>query len=86
MQTQENFGEPPLSKAQQELLEAAVTRSSLPIEEVASQSDDIRSLIQAGLLRLAVVVNLWGADYDLSPTVLGFELIGSLARSGGEAV
>ncbi len=86
MQTQENVTEPVLTKAQEELLEVAVTRSSLPIEEVASQRDDIRTLIQAGLLHLAVVVNLWGVDYDLSPTVLGVELNGSLARSEGEAV
>ncbi len=81
MQTQENPRKPLLTKAQQELLEAAAARSSLPIEEVVSERDDIRTLIQAGLLRLAVVVNPWGVDYDLSPTVLGVELTGSLVRS-----
>ncbi len=86
MQTEEKVRELLLTNAQRELLEAVVTRSSLPIEEVAAQSGVIRTLIQAGLLRLAVVVNLWGVDYDLSPTVLGSELSGSLTRSEGEAV
>jgi hypothetical protein len=85
VQTEENIRKSLLTNAQLELLRASVSKSSLPLEEVATQSDDAKTLIRAGLLRLAIVVNPWGVDYDLSPTRLGIEVSEQLARSGGEA-
>lgn len=85
MQIEENVRRSLLTNAQQGLLRAAVSRSSLPIEAIATQPDDAMTLIRAGLLRLVVVVNPWGVDYDLSPTRLGIEASERLARTGGEA-
>ena len=85
MQTQETVRELPLTRRQEELLRAAVFRSAIPIEEVATQSDDARSLIERGLLRLAVVVNPWGLDYELSPTTSGIEVTEQRIHIDGEA-
>ena len=85
MQTQENVRELPLTNTQEALLRAAVCRSAVPIEEVATQSGDARTLIERGLLRLAVVVNPWGLDYELSPTIFGVEVSEQRAHSDGEA-
>jgi hypothetical protein len=85
VQIEENVRKSLLTNAQLELLRASVSKSSLPLEEVATQSDDARTLIRAGLLRLAIVANPWGVDYDLSPTRLGIEVSEQFARSRREA-
>lgn len=76
MQTQSALNKPCLTDSQQELLHEMVSRSAVQIEEASRQVADVKTLLEAGLISLRVLMNPWGLDYDLVPTRLGFELRG----------
>jgi hypothetical protein len=60
-----------VTQTERNLLALVNERKSLPIEELAGEIGDVRSLISRGYLTLVVSTYVWGLDFQLILTSRG---------------